>query len=125
MKTSKYELDMTQGSILKNVLRFAIPYMLTNMLQIFYNAADLVVVSRWPGSDAMASVGATSALTTLLINLFLGMSVGSSVIVSRHYGAHNIERLKSAVHTSVLFGVIVGIISSLLGLLLCKPLLIC
>ena len=125
MKTSKYELDMTQGSIFKNVLRFAIPYMLTSMLQIFYNSADLVVVSRWTGSSAMASVGATSALTTLLINLFLGMSVGSSVIVSRHYGAHNIERLKSAVHTSVLFGVIVGIISSLLGLLLCKPLLIC
>lgn len=124
MKTSRYELDMTQGPILKNILRFAIPYMLTSMLQIFYNAADLVVVSRWTGSNAMASVGATSSITSLLVNLFLGMSVGTSVVVSRHFGAHNSQRLQNAVHTSVFLSVLVGITACTLGQLLSRILLV-
>ncbi len=124
MKSSRYELDMTQGSVLKNILRFAIPYMLTSMLQIFYNAADLVVVSRWSGSEAMASVGATGALTNLLLNLFLGMSVGASVVISRRYGAHDDDGMHRAVHTTVLFGTILGFAALAIGQIFCKPLLL-
>lgn len=124
LKTKKYELDMTKGSILKSILRFSIPYMLTSMLQIFYNAADLVVVSRWTGSEAMASVGATSAITNLLLNLFLGMSVGTSVIMSRRYGAHDKAGMEKAVHTTVLLAIILGITSLIIGQAFCKPLLI-
>ncbi len=124
MSAKKYELDMTSGPILKNMLRFALPYMLTSMLQIFYNAADLVVVSRWTGSDAMASVGATSALTNLLLNLFLGMSVGTSVIVSRRFGAHDTKGIEKAVHTSILFSLFLGISALTVGQIFCKPLLV-
>lgn len=123
MRRTKYELDMTKGSILKSILRFSIPYMLTSMLQIFYNAADLVVVSRWTGSEAMASVGATSALTNLLLHLFLGMSVGTSVIMSRRYGARDSEGIQNTVHTTVLFSLILGVVSFAVGQIFCKPLL--
>ena len=123
MRSSTYELDMTKGPIAKNILRFAIPYMLTTMIQLFYNAADLVVVSRWSGSTAMASVGATSAVTNLLLNLFLGMSVGASVVLARCYGAHDDNRMHRAVHTTVLFAVILGVSALILGQIFCKPLL--
>ena len=124
MKTKKYEIDMTKGSIFKSILRFSIPYMLTSMLQIFYNAADLIVVSRWTGSEAMASVGATSALTNLLLHLFLGMSVGTSVIMSRRFGAQDEKGMEKVVHTTVLLAIILGFISLIVGQIFCKPLLV-
>ena len=124
MKTAKYELDMTEGPILKKILRYAIPYMLTSMLQLFYNAADLVIVSRWSGSDAMASVGATGAVTNLLLNLFLGVSVGASVIISRAYGAHDDERLHKGVHIAMMFSIILGLASLFIGQIFCRPLLV-
>ena len=124
MRTNKYELDMTKGPILKNVLRFAVPYMLTMFLQLFYNAADLVVVSRWSGSNAMASVGATSAVTNLLLNLFLGMSVGSSVLLARCYGAHDDKKMHKAVHTTIMFALVLGVASVVVGQLLCRPILV-
>lgn len=123
MRSSSYELDMTKGPILKNILRFAIPYMLTTMIQLFYNAADLVVVSRWSGSNAMASVGATSAVTNLLLNLFLGMSVGASVVLARCYGAHDDKRMHRAVHTTMLFSIILGVSALIVGQIFCKPIL--
>ena len=124
MSLVKYELDMTKGSIFKNTVRFALPLMLANILQLLYNAADLVVVSRWAGNDAMASVGSTGALTNLLINVFVGMSLGASVVVSRRYGAGDEKGLYRAVHTSVLLGIIAGISSLLFGFALSKPLLV-
>ena len=68
MSNKKYEIDMSQGSIFKNIIRFVIPLILGNMLQLLYNAADIIVVSRWSGSDAMASVGATGSLNALIVN---------------------------------------------------------
>lgn len=124
MKAAKYELDMSQGSLVKNIISFAIPYMLTTILQLFYNAADIVVVSRWAGSTAMASVGATSSLTNLLVNFFVGISVGASVVVSRRYGANDQKGLSHAVHTSVLISMIAGITAMVIGLVFSKPLLI-
>ena len=119
----KYEIDMSKGSIFKNLIRFAVPLMLTNLLQIFYNAADTVIAGRWEGSHALAAIGSTSSLNNLLINLFLGLSIGASVVVSRKYGAGDMKGLRKTVHTTVLLGVIMGIVSMIVGIVLCKPLL--
>ena len=119
----KFELDMTKGSILKNIILFAIPLMLTSLLQLLYNAADLIVVSRFAGSDAMASVGATSSLTNLLINMSIGFSVGGCVVVARYFGKKNESGLHRAVHTTILVGIILGLITGVAGFLLSRPLL--
>ena len=87
MKKSSYEIDMCNGPILGKVLRFSIPLMLSGILQLLFNAADIVVVGRFSGKEAMAAVGATSALINLLINIFVGLSVGANVAVARYYGA--------------------------------------
>ncbi len=120
----KFEIDMCEGSIFKNTILFAIPLILASVLQLLYNAADLVVVSRYAGSDAMASVGATSAVTNLLVNVFVGFSLGAGVVVARKYGARDDEGIHKSVHTAMLLGVIVGALSALLGLVFCKPLLV-
>lgn len=123
-RRNHYELNMSEGSILKNVLLFALPFMLSNVLQLLYNAADLVVVGRFSGHDAMAAVGSTGALVNLLVNVFLGFSLGTSVIVSRKYGAKDTEGLSRSVQTSVLLGLVGGILSMLVGLFFSKPLLV-
>ena len=86
--SARYEMDMTQGPIMMNMIRFSIPLMFSSILQLLYNAADMVVVGRYAGSAALAGVGATGALTSLLVNLFMGLSVGASVTVAQHYGAN-------------------------------------
>ncbi|MBR6728870.1 MAG: MATE family efflux transporter [Clostridia bacterium] len=124
MGTRRYELDMSQGSILKSMVRFVLPLILTNVLQILYNAADLVVVSRWTGSEAMASVGATSSLTALFTNIFIGFSLGAGIVVSRKFGARDNEGIHRAVHTAILLSLLVGFIAFLLGMFLSRPLLL-
>lgn len=124
MKAKSNTLDMTQGSILLNTFKFAIPLMLASFLQLLYNAADLIVVSRFAGSNSMASVGATTPITNLLVNIFMGISLGTSVIVSRKFGARRIKEMNRAVHTSVLLSVVLGIASGICGFFLAEPLLI-
>ncbi len=119
----KYEIDMSKGSIFKNIIRFAVPLMLTNLLQIFYNAADTVIAGRCEGSTALAAIGATSSLHNVTVNLFLGLSIGASVVVSRRFGAGDRQGLRNTVHTTVLLGVIMGIACMIVGLLFCEPLL--
>ncbi len=124
MAKRRYELDMTQGSILKNTLLFAFPFMLSSILQLLYNAADLIVVGRFAGHDAMAAVGTTGALTNLLINIFIGFSLGTSVSVSRRYGAKDEQGVYRVVHTSMLLSIIAGLSAMVVGLIFCKPLLV-
>ncbi len=119
----KYEIDMTQGSILKNLIVFAIPLMLSSILQLLYNAADTVVVGRWAGTQALSAVGSTSSLSSLLTNLFIGVSVGVSVAVSKKYGSGDMWGLRKIAHTSVALSVIVGLVAMCVGLVFCKPLL--
>ena len=76
-------LNMTQGPLLGKIVRFSVPLMLSGMLQLLYNAADVVVVGRWAGAAALAAVGSTGALVNLLVNLFMGVSVGCNVLVAR------------------------------------------
>ena len=85
MKKS-YEIDMCNGPLLGKILLFSIPLMLSGILQLLFNAADIIVVGRFSGSTALAAVGSTSSLINLLINIFVGLSVGVNVLVARYYG---------------------------------------
>ena len=123
MSRQTYSLNMTQGSILKNVIRFVIPLIIGNLLQLMYNAADLIVVSRWSGSSAMASVGATGSINTLIVNLCIGFSVGGSVLVSRNFGAQKHDALYRSVHTAVALSFVTGVLGLILGTTLSRPLL--
>ncbi len=123
MSAKTYAIDMVNGSIFKNIVRFVIPLILGNILQLLYNAADIIVVSRWAGSEAMASVGATGSLSALIVGVFIGLSVGASVVVSRAIGARDISQVHRSVHTSMLLAVIVGIGAMVTGLVLSRPLL--
>lgn len=120
---ARYEMDMTSGPIMGNMIRFAIPLMFSSVLQLLYNAADMVVVGRFAGSTALAAVGATGAVTSLLVNLFLGLSVGASVTVAQHYGANRYKDVSQSVHTTVALSLLGGIVIGLMGILLAKPLL--
>lgn len=120
----KYELNMCQGSVLKTVLLFAVPLILASVLQLLYNAADLIVVSRWAGSNAMASVGATGSVSGLLINVFIGFALGASVAVSRAFGAKDVKNMHETVHTAMLLSVIVGLFSGVVGFVFARPLLV-
>lgn len=123
MVARKYEIDMSKGSILKNMLMFAFPLMFSNILQLLYNAADQIVVGRWGGEECLAAVGATGTLTTLLTNLFIGLSIGASVTVSKKYGAQDMAGLCRTTHTAVTLGLIGGIVACVLGQIICEPVL--
>ncbi len=117
---AKREIQILEGSVFKNLLLFTLPIALTGILQLFYNAADIIVVGRFAGSSSLAAVGATSALTNLLVNLFIGLSVGTNVCVAQFTGM-GAERAKQsvsrAVHTSVLLALLGGLLLSVVGLI--------
>lgn len=110
MAKKSYEIDMCNGPLLGKILRFSIPLMLSGVLQLLFNAADIIVVGRFTGSDALAAVGSTGALINLLINVFIGLSIGTNVLVARYYGARDAQGLSETVHTSVLLSFICGVI---------------
>ena len=83
------ELDMCNGPLLGKLLRFSVPLIFSGILQLLFNSADIIVVGQFTGSDAMAAVGSTSSLNTLIVNLFLGVSAGGSVVMARFYGAQD------------------------------------
>ncbi len=124
MAAKQFQLDMSRGSIFKNTVRFAIPLIFASLLQLFYNAADLIIVSRYAGSNAMASVGSTSSVTNLLVNVFIGLSLGAGVAVSRRFGANDKEGMKRTVHTAMIMGGMVGVLAGVIGVIFCKPLLV-
>ncbi len=123
MKTKNNEMDMCSGPLLKKMIVFAIPIMLTVLLQSLFNTADLIVVGKFGREGALAAVGATGAAVNLFINFFVGMSVGAGVCVARYYGAKDNEALSNSVHTSVVVSLIVGTAVGILGIFLCRPLL--
>jgi putative MATE family efflux protein len=118
------EIDMCNGPLFGKMITYTIPLILTGILQLLYNAADVIVVGRYSGSTALAAVGSTGALTNLIISLFMGLSVGTSVAVSQYYGARDWKSVEEVVHTSIAISVISGIAVSIFGLLMAKKLLI-
>ena len=122
-KKKNYEIDMCNGPLLGKILLFSIPLMLSGILQLLFNAADIVVVGRFAGHEALAAVGSTGALINLLVNVFIGLSVGTNVMVANYYGANDKERLSQTVHTAILSSIICGIALIFIGGLLAKPML--
>lgn len=108
-------LDMTTGPFFKKILIFSIPLMLTGVLQLVYNAADVMVVGRFAGSESLAAVGSTSSLINLIINLFIGLSTGAGVVTARHIGANSNERIHKSVHTAMAISVASGFAVGLFG----------
>lgn len=123
MAIKSRDVDMCSGPLAKNLLVFALPIMVMNILQLLFNAADTVVVGRFDGKEAMAAVGATGALVNLLVNLFMGLSVGTSVVVATDFGAHSPDGVFRSVHTSILLGILGGVGVMLIGLVASGPLL--
>lgn len=122
-KQKKYEIDMCHGPLLGKILVFSIPLMLSGILQLLFNAADVVVVGRFAGSQSLAAVGSTSSLINLLTNVFIGLSVGSNVLIARYYGAGQEQEVSDTVHTAVLLSVISGVILCVAGIILAAPML--
>lgn len=117
----KYEIDMCNGPLFGKIVIFYIPLMLSGLLQLLFNAADIVVVGKFAGDEALAAVGSTSSLINLLVNVFIGLSVGTNVLVARYYGSGQKSELKDIVHTSVLTATVSGLILIFLGFFLSRP----
>ena len=119
----RYEMDMTKGALLPKILMFSGPLILTGILQLLYNAADIVVVGRFAGATSLAAVGSTGSLINLLVNLFMGLSVGASVVVAREMGAGNHGGVQKGVHTAITTAVIGGVTVGIIGFFGARPLL--
>jgi len=119
-----YAIDMTEGSLLKNILLFSLPLMFSGILQLLFNAADTIVVGRYAGEQALAAVGSVGSLNTLIVSLFMGLSVGSNVVVARQMGARDYKGVQDAVHTSVAIAFISGVFLAFAGFFLARPLLL-
>ena len=122
MKKS-YEMDMCSGPVLGKILIYSFPLMLSGILQLLFNAADVIVVGRYAGSQSLAAVGSTGALINLLINVFIGLSVGVNVLVAQYYGAKRDQDVNETVHTAVAISLLSGVFLVALGLLVTRPLL--
>lgn len=123
MKKRKNEIDMCNGPLFGKVLIFSLPLMLSGILQLLYNAADVAVVGRFAGSESLAAVGSTGSLINLMTNLFIGMSVGASVVVARNLGAHNFRKAHDAVHTAIAISLVAGTVTLAIGVSLSKTFL--
>ncbi len=121
MKNNKYEIDMCNGSLMDKLISFAFPLMVSGILQLMFNALDLVVVGRFSGSQALAAVGSTTALINMFINLFIGISLGANVMTARFYASGKDKEVSETVHTAVTFAVISGIVMIFVGGFLAKP----
>ena len=121
---SKYEVDMTQGSILRHLVRFSVTVALTSILQLLYNIVDTIVVGQFAGKEALAAVGATGSLINLLITLFIGLSVGASITLARHYGEGDYKAVSQTAHTAITLSALCGVFIAVVGYLLTEPLLV-
>ena len=121
-------LDMTKGSILKNLVVFAIPLALTSLLQLLFNAADIIVVGQFSDPDiatnAVASIGASTPVVNLLVNFFMGLSVGATVLIAKYFGAGRDKDLSETVHTAIVISFVAGLILTVIGVLLTEQMLI-
>ncbi len=112
---ASYEIDMINGPVLVPLIRFALPLMASGILQLLFNAADVIVVGRFAGDNALAAVGSTGSLTSLIVNLFMGLAIGANVVAARFYGAQDYQGMSRTVHTSMLVSVIFGVLLTIVG----------
>ena len=119
-----YEIDMCSGPLLSRILLFAVPLICSGVLQLVFNATDIIVVGRFVSSNAMAAVGSTSSLINLLVNFFIGISVGANVLVARFRGANDYDDAQETVQTALITAVAGGFVLIALGILLARPMLV-
>lgn len=120
----RYEIDMCNGPILKKMLLFAFPLMLSSMLQLLFNAADIIVVGSYCGDNSLAAVGSNSALINLLTNVFIGLSIGANVLMAKFYGAGHSKSMDETLHSAMLLSLVSGIILTVIGEIFARQLLI-
>lgn len=124
MKNNKYEIDMCNGTIMDKLISFALPLMISGMLQLMFNAVDIIVVGRFTGSQALAAVGSTTALICTFTNLFIGVSLGANVLAARFYASGKTKEMAETVHTAILLALISGIAMSVIGILCARESLV-
>lgn len=119
----KNQIDMTTGSIIGKQIRFIVPLICTGMLQLLYNAVDVIVVGRFAGTTALSAVGSTGSLTNLIINVFIGLSVGINVVTAMYYGKKDDDNMQKTIHTAISLGIIGGLILAVFSFLAAPGLL--
>lgn len=120
VKKNRFEIDMCNGSIMDKLISFSLPLMVSGILQLAFNAVDIIVVGRFSGSQALAAVGSTTALINVFTNLFIGISLGANVLAARFYAAGKDREMSETVHTSITLALISGIMMAVIGVLLAK-----
>lgn len=120
---SSVRVDMIHGPTLKKIIVFALPVIASGVLQLLFNAVDIIVVGQFSGQNALAAVGSTSSLINLLVNLFIGLSIGASVLLGQYIGAHDYENASETVHTAMALSILGGVIMIFVGFFLARPLL--
>lgn len=123
-KNAKYEMDMCSGSILGKILLFALPLMCSSILQLLFNAADIIVVGRYAGDNSLAAVGSNTAIINLLTTFFMGLSVGANVLVAHYFGAKQQQNLVETVHTAMTLSLYSGVLLTGIGLIGARRILI-
>lgn len=123
LQKNKHEINMTEGPILKKMLLFSFPLMGSSILQLLFNAADIIVIGRFAGENSLAAVGSTSSLINLLVNLFVGLAIGANVLTARYYGAKQEKDLSETVHTTVALSLVCGTGLAIIGVLVARPIL--
>ena len=123
MHSLKKNIDMTEGPFFKKMIMFAIPLVISGVIQSLYNAADMIIVGLYRGDIAVAAVGSTGSITGLIVALFMGLSVGAGVSVAHHIGAKEHGEVKKVVHTSVLLSAVLGVIIGVIGFFISGTLL--
>ena len=120
MKNNKYEIDMCNGTLMDKLISFSLPLMLSGILQLLFNAVDIIVVGRFTGSQALAAVGSTTSLINIFTNLFIGISLGANVLAARFYASGKEKEMSETVHTSITLALISGLVMALAGVLLAR-----
>ena len=117
MKKNKYEIDMCNGTIMDKLISFSVPLMLSGILQLMFNAVDIIVIGRFSGSRSLAAVGSTTALINMFTNLFIGISLGANVLSARFYAAGRDKEMSETVHTAITLALISGIVMAFVGVI--------
>ena len=110
-------IDMIEGPIFSSIMMFYFPLVLSSLLQLLFNAADIIVVGKYAGDTSLAAVSSTSSLINLLVGLFIGISTGTNVLLAKYIGARDIKKIHDVVHTSIMFALIASIALALVGVL--------
>lgn len=124
MKKKEYSINMTEGALFPKIVSFTIPLILSGLLQLLFNAADMIVAGRFVGKQALAAIGSTSSLINLLVNVFLGLSTGANVLVARFFGSGKEKDVSETVHTSIFISLISGLFLAVIGIIFAPKILV-